>query len=44
MRERVADTMAVQKYDIPKLEAEGQGFEERYGVRSTPPSSTAGKR
>ena len=27
---RVADTMAVQKYDIPKPTAEGGGFEERY--------------
>ena len=30
MRERVADTMAVQKYDIRKPETEGQDFEERY--------------
>src|SRR6188768_1898343 len=27
---RVADTMAVQKYDIPKPTTEGGGFEERY--------------
>jgi len=27
---RAADTMAVQKYDIPKPAAEGGGFEERY--------------
>jgi PAS domain S-box-containing protein len=30
MRNRVADTMAVQKYDIRRPEAEGGGFEERY--------------
>ncbi len=30
MRERVADTMAVQKYDIRKPEADGGSFEERY--------------
>jgi PAS fold len=30
LREKVADAMAVQKYDIRKLESEGGGFEERY--------------
>lgn len=29
-RERVADVMAVQKYDVRRPEAEGGGFEERY--------------
>lgn len=27
---KTADTMAVQKYDIPRLDSEGSGFEERY--------------
>jgi signal transduction histidine kinase/CheY-like chemotaxis protein len=36
-RHRVADTMAVQKYDIPRPEAEGGGFEERYwSPKNTP--------
>ncbi len=30
LQNRVADTMEIQKYDIPKPEAEGGGFEERY--------------
>jgi signal transduction histidine kinase len=30
LRDRVSDTMAVQKYDIRRPEAEGGGFEERY--------------
>ncbi len=30
LRERVSDTMAVQKYDIRRPESEGGGFEERY--------------
>jgi signal transduction histidine kinase len=30
LRERVADTMAVQKYDIRKPDSDGQAFEERY--------------
>src|SRR5687767_4599518 len=30
MRERVADTMAVQKYDIRRPPSEGGGFEERF--------------
>jgi signal transduction histidine kinase len=30
LRDRVPDTMAVQKYDIRRPEAEGGGFEERY--------------
>jgi signal transduction histidine kinase len=30
LRERVPDTMAVQKYDIRRPESEGGGFEERY--------------
>lgn len=30
LRERVPDTMALQKYDIRRSEAEGGGFEERY--------------
>jgi signal transduction histidine kinase len=30
LQSRAADTMAVQKYDIPKPAAEGGGFEERY--------------
>jgi len=30
LRSRTADTMAVQKYDIRRPEAEGGGFEERY--------------
>ena len=30
VRYKVADTMAVQKYDIRKPDAEGGGFEERY--------------
>ena len=29
LRDRVADAMAVQKYDIPRPAAEGGGFEER---------------
>ena len=29
-REKVADTMAIQKYDIRKPESDGGGFEERY--------------
>jgi signal transduction histidine kinase/ActR/RegA family two-component response regulator len=36
-RERVADTMAVQKYDIQRPEEEGGGFEERYwSPKNTP--------
>src|SRR5579862_8266903 len=30
LREKVSDTMALQKYDIRKPESEGGGFEERY--------------
>ncbi|MCW2925466.1 MAG: two-component hybrid sensor and regulator [Thermoleophilia bacterium] len=30
LRHRAPDTMAVQKYDIPRPEADGGGFEERY--------------
>jgi signal transduction histidine kinase/ActR/RegA family two-component response regulator len=30
LTERVSDTMAVQKYDIPRPESEGGGFEERH--------------
>src|ERR1700760_5004258 len=30
MENRIADTMAVQKYDIRRPESEGGGFEERY--------------
>ena len=30
LRDKVSDTMAVQKYDIRKPESEGGGFEERY--------------
>ncbi len=30
LKNRVADTMAIQKYDIRRPEAEGGGFEERY--------------
>src|SRR5688572_27509893 len=29
-RDKVADTMAIQKYDIRRPESEGGGFEERY--------------
>ena len=30
LRDRTGDTMSVQKYDIPRPEAEGGGFEERF--------------
>jgi signal transduction histidine kinase/ActR/RegA family two-component response regulator len=36
-RKRTADTMAVQKYDIPRPQEEGGGFEERYwSPKNTP--------
>ena len=41
---RVADTMAVQKYDIPRREEEGGGFEERYwSPKNTPVLNEAGE-
>jgi signal transduction histidine kinase len=41
---RVADTMAVQKYDIPKPAEEGGGFEERYwSPKNTPVLNEDGK-
>jgi signal transduction histidine kinase len=43
-REKVADTMAVQKYDIQRPEAEGGGFEERYwSPKNTPVLDEAGE-
>jgi signal transduction histidine kinase len=43
-RRRVADTMAVQKYDIQRPEAEGGGFEERYwSPKNTPVLDEAGE-
>ena len=37
LRERTRDTMSVQKYDIPRPEAEGGGFEERFWSVSNSP-------
>jgi signal transduction histidine kinase len=43
-QEKVADTMAVQKYDIQRPEAEGGGFEERYwSPKNTPVLDEAGE-
>jgi signal transduction histidine kinase len=37
LRERTSDTMSVQKYDIPRPEAAGGGFEERFWSVSNSP-------
>ena len=37
LRERIPDTMSVQKYDIPRPEAAGGGFEERFWSVSNSP-------
>jgi signal transduction histidine kinase/CheY-like chemotaxis protein len=43
-RQKVADTMAVQKYDIQRPDAEGGGFEERYwSPKNTPVLNEAGE-
>ena len=43
-KKRVADTMAVQKYDISRPEEEGGGFEERYwSPKNTPVLDEAGE-
>jgi signal transduction histidine kinase len=43
-RQKVPDTMAVQKYDIQRPDAEGGGFEERYwSPKNTPVLNQAGE-
>ena len=42
LREKVADTMAVQKYDIRRPESEGGGFEERFWSPVNTPVLDAG--
>ncbi|HJV36453.1 PAS domain S-box protein [Geomonas sp.] len=42
LRERVTDVLGVQKYDIPRTEAKGGGFEERYWTIINTPVLDAG--